>query len=516
MRLLGILVAGAGMAMSCSNGGVAPSSQPREGQEKTAAAASNAFGIDLYRAVGDSAPGKNAFLSPYSMSVALTMTAEGARGKTEAEMARVMHFPAADSGQRGVQPLHAGYSALAERFRAAAGSSDAQTRRKIETLRSELDRANKESERLRREQKWKESSEASSNAAAVSEELNKLLGTVDRFDLRVANALWVEKTYPLNPEFVRTIDMFYGSGGVTSLDIAGRTELSRVRINAWAEDNTEKRIKDLIPKGALTSESRLVLTNAVYFKGEWVSPFAANSTRDEDFTLATGRKVKTKLMRDAHRSAVPYAAFDGRGEYFETPREVPADGGAGPASYPDDAGFLMAALPYKGGDLSMVVLAPRSADGLNAIEKKLTAETLESWLAKLEARTVDTALPRFTMESAHDMGRVLQGLGMRRAFTNPALPDGAEFPGMTATEDPEHELYIASVQHKAWVEVNEKGTEAAAATAVIMAPRAAPAPKKLVPFVPQFRADRPFLFLIRDSRSGLVLFIGRVMDPQGL
>ena len=143
----------------------------------------------------------------------------------------------------------------------------------------------------------------------------------------------------------------------------------------------------------------------------------------------------------------------------------------------------------------------------------MTAEALKGWLERLDRRTVDTAIPRFKMEFAKEMSEPLQSMGMKRAFVSPGVPGGAEFPGMSAGTDPSEQLFIGAVLHKAWVEVTEKGTEAAAATAIAMSAGAAARPQEMVPFNPVFHADHPFLFLIRDTRSGVVLFVGRMANP---
>jgi serine protease inhibitor len=180
--------------------------------------------------------------------------------------------------------------------------------------------------------------------------------------------------------------------------------------------------------------------------------------------------------------------------------------------YPDERGFQLLELPYKGDEVSMLVIVPRSADGLAALEKKLTSADLKTWIDKLKKRTVIVNLPKFKLETKYTMEKTLQDMGMKRAFKDPRLADGAQFDGMSESEDPEQKLYITKVLHKAFVEVNEKGTEAAAATAVIMAqPTSAPV---FVPFTPTFRADRPFLFLIRDVKTGSLLFLGRMTNPK--
>lgn len=492
---------------------------PITDQEKAAAAASNAFGIDLYKAIAKATPTSNLFISPYSMALALTMTAEGATGETEAEMLRMLHVPArAESAGRSLTEMHVGHLGLAQRLRAGGGQGDAATRARIEALRAQLAAANSKAATQQTDQKWSEAAETAAEARRLADELNALLTTVDRFDLRIANALWVEQTFPLLSSYVQAIDQHYGVGGATSLDIAGQPEQARSRINAWVEAQTANRIVDLVPPGALLPTTRLVVTNAVYFKGEWTDPFPESGTREEEFTLADGAKVRTMMMRDRRRSAISYAAFSGDGAFFPTPHEVPREPVAAPKTYPDDDGFVAVEATYKGGQLAMTVIAPRSAQGLAALEARLTGEALEGWLDRLEQRTVDVALPRFRMSSAHEMSRPLQAMGMRRAFVNPALPDGAQagaqFGGMSASVDPAQQLFVGGILHKAWIDVTERGTEAAAATAVMMAPGGIARPPEMVPFIPQFRADHPFLLLIRDTRSGVILFIGRMTTPS--
>jgi serine protease inhibitor len=216
-------------------------------------------------------------------------------------------------------------------------------------------------------------------------------------------------------------------------------------------------------------------------------------------------------MRKGDMGSVRYAAFRGDGTFFDTPARVPLGAVDEKTVYPDERGFTVLELPYKGGEVSMLVLLPRSAGGLEALEKQLTAENLGAWVGKLRQRSVHVYLPKFRVETKYDLGQALQGMGMERAFKDPRAADGAQFDGMSQSQDPSQKLYVSKVLHKAFVEVNEKGTEAAAATAVMM-PKAEAAPQS-VPFTPTFRADRPFLFLVRDRQSGSVLFLGRVLNP---
>ncbi len=430
-------------------------------------------------------------------------------------MANALHIPQESAGgERPVAPVRMGFAALAERLSKAQGNSDPALAARVVELRAALDAANTLTRQFEHEGKWQESMKSNQEAQRLAGELNALLVLQDRFTLRIANALWVQRTYPLSPDFVALIDRFYGSGAATALDIGGDPEGSRRRINEWVEERTERRIRDLIPDGALAPVIRLVITNAIYFKGEWTIPFDERNTRPEPFHGGDGRTADAMMMRDAWRNGGSYAAFTGTGEYFDTPSMVPADEASRPPTYPDDAGFQVLQLPYKGGDVAMVFLLPRSEQGLAALESKLDAATLDGWMAKLAARTVDTTIPRFKLEWDGEMSGPLQRLGMVRAFVRPDLPGGAQFGGMTTSHLITDQLYIATVFHKAWIEVAEKGTEAAAATAVLMAPgRAIEQPPPMVPFTPQFRADRPFLFLIRDTATGAILFMGRMKNP---
>jgi serine protease inhibitor len=254
---------------------------------------------------------------------------------------------------------------------------------------------------------------------------------------------------------------------------------------------------------------RLILTNAIYFKGEWSQVFDAGQTREEDFFTGRQGKARVPLMHHGSLGA-GYAAFNGDGTAFATPRDVPAVGKL-PQVYPGDDGFTLLELPYKGDELSMVLIAPRSADGLAGVEKLVTGERWPALLKSVVSRAVDTYVPRFKLDKSFEASAALQALGMVRPFALPG-PGGAQFDGMCASDDPEFKLSIGKVLHAAQVEVTEKGTEAAAATAVIG--RAPPGPiPETVPFTPVFRADRPFLFLIRDKISGTILFIGRVTNP---
>jgi len=237
------------------------------------------------------------------------------------------------------------------------------------------------------------------------------------------------------------------------------------------EKKTRNKIKNLIPKGVLNRLTRLVLTNAIYFKGNWESQFKKDRTKDGPFTLAGGEKVNVTMMNQT-------ADFN----YMET----------------ED--FQGLELPYVDNELSMIILLPKRVDGLAEFEKTLTLKNLSQWLAKLRKRKVIVSVPKFKMTSQFRLAEVLKSMGMTDAF----VPDVADFSGMNGKRD----LFISAVIHKAYVDVNEEGTEAAAATAVVVGITSMPARP------PVFRADHPFLFLIRDNHSGSILFIGRVTNPK--
>ncbi len=482
-----------------------------QGNGNTAASATNQFAIDLYRHLAKRDPG-NLFLSPYSIATALAMTAEGAREETLAQMRRILHL-----GDGPMADVHASFGALQRRLVGGGGDTSPQVLESIVALRARLAKLNAAASEAANRSKWKEANEAEGDARRTADELNRLLATVDRYELRVANSLWFEHTAPPLPAFLAALGRHYGTGRANALDFRGDPSGARRRINDWVGEQTARRILDLIPAHGIDTNTRLVLANAVYFRGEWAEPFEERSTTDADFMLSSGMRSVVRLMRDEWREGVPYAAFTGAGEYFDTPRTVPAHAGAVAPSiktYPGAGGFQIIELPYKGGDLAMTILLPQTPDGLSRLEEMLTAERLTQWLGKLDRREVDTALPRWSQRSACELGGALQALGMQRAFTDPRTGHGAQFAGMNAETDPTRQLFVGEVFHQAFVEITEKGTEAAAATAVVMAVGSAVRPIEMVPFRPVFRADHPFVFLIRDRSSGAVLFVGRVLDPN--
>ena len=288
------------------------------------------------------------------------------------------------------------------------------------------------------------------------------------FRLNVVNAIWGQRDYDFLTEFLDLLAENYGAG-LRVVDFIGAPEESRGTINDWVSDQTEERIEDLIPRGLITVMTRLVLTNAIYFNAAWQDPFKEDMTEDGTFHLLEGDEVVVPMMRQ--NESLNYAESD---EYQAVE------------------------LFYDGGELSMVILLPRAGQ-FESFEDTLDAQKAGEIIGNLGRRQVDLVMPKFEFESEFALEEPLAAMGMPVAFTM-----GADFSGMTGGPD----LYISDVVHKAFVSVDEAGTEAAAATAVIMELTAAP----LTPV--EVTLDRPFIFLIRDIETGTVLFVGRVLNPN--
>ena len=295
------------------------------------------------------------------------------------------------------------------------------------------------------------------------------------YNLSTANALWAQKDYSFRADYFATTSKYYG-GKVTNLDFVGDTENSRQTINRWVEEQTNNKIKDLIPASGVDAMTRLVLTNAIYFKGSWLMPFNKNNTKEVDFRVSSNRTVKAKMMSLR----------------VENPE-------SNHLNYGETDNLQILELPYAGKDLSMIILLPRG-DDIGSLENSISIENLTLWENSMEQRQVDVFIPSFKYETKYYLTKTLKEMGMPTAFSA-----DADFSGMTGKKD----LFISDVIHQAYVEVNEEGTEAAAATAVIMEASAVMNPPK----IPVFNADHPFIFLIQEKASGNILFMGRVSDP---
>jgi serpin B len=371
----------------------------------------SAFAFELYQALREK--GDNLFYSPYSISLALAMTYAGARGETAEQMAATLQFLLE---QKRLHPAFNLLDAeLAKRGEGAAGKDG------------------------------------------------------EGFRLNITNAIWGQKDYTFLSDFLDVLAENYGAG-LRILDFITETERSRVTINDWISDQTEGRIKDLIPPGAIDALTRLVLTNAIYFNAAWEYPFDKDMTADGPFYLPNGGQVTVPMMKQT--------------ESF---------------GYAEGEGYQAVELPYDGGELSMVVFLPEAGQ-FEAFEKGLQAEQVCDIISGLKPTEVTLTMPKFEFESEFSLKDTLAEMGMPVAFS----PEDADFSGMTGNP----ELFISDVVHKAFVAVDEAGTEAAAATAVIVGTTSAPGEPPV-----EVTLDRPFIFLIRDIETGAILFVGRVLNP---
>lgn len=294
------------------------------------------------------------------------------------------------------------------------------------------------------------------------------------FQLSVANAIWAQKGYPWEKEFTDLTRKHYGAGTVET-DFA-ESEAAREQINKWVEKETREKIKNIIGPGVITALTRMVLANAIYFKSNWLYQFDKKNTKDAPFALADGKKAEVPLMH-----------LSGKLNYGEMRTFVTRVGET----------TQVLELPYAGKGLSMLVLLPEGRTGVHGLARWLSGNSLAN--VKMAETDVKVWLPRFKSESAISLKPVLTDMGMKAAFGN------ADFTGMSPKGK---ELYISHVLHKAFVDVNEEGTEAAAATVVVVKGRSASPPPK------EFRADRPFVYVIRDNATGANLFMGRYMGPN--
>ena len=426
--LLVVLLVGSLAAVACSPsppfGGQASAAELRSKQPRIATEApeedlraltdgNTAFALDLYRAlVGQD----NLFFSPHSISLALAMTYAGAASTTAEQMGSTLHFTLPD------ERLHAAFN----------------------TLDARLARRN-------------QSDDQDATPATA-------------FTLRQANALWGQRDYPFRPTFLDLLAQHYGAG-LRVLDFSGAPEPARTHINGWVAEQTERKIQDLLPGGSITFDTRLVLTNAIYFKAKWITPFDSNATRDGPFTRLNGETITTPLMNLT--STFPYA---------------------------EGTDYQAIQMDYHG-DAALVVLLP-AAGTFQAFEAALTAERLREILDGLEPRHVVLTLPKLNYTSPSVKLRpALEGLGMTDAFAEGT----ADFSGMDGTR----KLFVSDVHHKATLIVDEEGTEAAAASAAVMQAMSA----QLEPPT-EMRVDRPFILLIRDQPTGAILFAGRIVDPR--
>ena len=351
----------------------------------------------------------NLVLSPYSISSALAMVCAGARGETARQMEQVLHFTRCKTN------LHELFSRLDAVLRATQTSG---------------------------------------------------------IELNIANSLWPQAKYEFRDGFLSQLKTHYRAS-LTPLDYARDPEQARATINAWVDEQTRHKITDIIGPGVLDELTRMVLVNAIYFKGVWAVPFPESSTQPDKFYSDAGKAI-----------TVPFMNRQGHFGYFEN----------------DELQTLV--IPYRENRLQMVILLPRKRDDIAALESRMNPASLAAWTSKTRNEEVRVAMPKFKMSGGFKLTEALQALGLKDAFAAAR----ADFSGMDGRL---HWLYLSAVLHRAFIEVNEKGTEAAAATSVVITTTS------VSPRQPrEFRADHPFLFLIRESTTGTILFMGRVSKPE--
>jgi serpin B len=394
-------------------GGTKPASTGN-GTVKEVAEANNQFAFDLYSDLNKNPvnAGKNAFFSPFSISTALALAYEGARGTTADQIQSVFHYPTDNSTRRSE------YSTL------IGGLNDGNS----------------------------------------------------GYTLRAANALWAEKTYRFLPEFTSIAQNYYDAK-TFNLDFVNQPENSRNTINKWVEDKTNDKIRDLLPGGSITHDTKLVITNAIYFKGTWVKQFAKDETKADKFFVSPGNSVDVQMMQRTDQDAM--------------------------FNYAETGGMQVLEMPYthsSGKELSMVVILPEGNESLASAEGFLSGNGLSDLKSKLSSQRVMVYFPKFKLETDYNLAGDLKAMGMPLAFS-----DDADFSGMDGTRD----LVISDVVHKAYIDVNEEGTEAAAATGAVFTTKSI-----FQEPVPVFRADHPFVFFIQDRDTGTILFMGRVINPN--
>lgn len=371
----------------------------------------NAFALDIYQSLRSKSG--NLILSPYSISIALGMTYAGARGETETQMAKTLHY---DLPQ--VQ-LHPAFNSLDQAL-AARGTPKSEEEAPLQ--------------------------------------------------LNIANSVWAEQTFPFQREYLDVIAQNYGAG-IQLADFLNQHETVRRNINQWVSEQTKDKIQELLQKGPIDPETKMVLVNAIYFKADWAVKFDPNSTRDALFHLLDGEETQVQMMwKTMH--GIPYAKGNG---------------------------FQAIELAYQGDTAAMEIIVPDEGNFVD-FESELDSTKLKEILTKTQLTSVELGLPKFNFTNKFGLSDQLSQLGMPDAFDE----NRADFSGMTGGRD----VYIDDVIHKAFVTVDEKGTEAAAATAAVIAPSSIEPTEPITLVI-----DRPFVFVIRDKPSGQILFIGRVLDP---
>lgn len=347
----------------------------------------------------------NIFFSPVSITSAMGMTCVGAKDETQTQIEKVFHFP------HDSKNFHSELGDIQKRYNSLSAKG---------------------------------------------------------VEISMVNKLWAEKTYKINKPYIKQVKKNYSSS-IELVDFIQQPESARSKINSYISDQTKNRINELLPVGSINSLARLVLTNAIYFKGDWQTQFVSKKTKEADFFISSEKKEPCQMM-----------STNGNFKLFE------------------ENDYQALELPYKGDNLSMLIILPTEGIDIKAFQKNLQYSTLKDIVAGLSKQEVWVLLPRFKSTTGYQLKPILTDMGMPIPFSNEA-----NFTKISSKND----LKIFDVYHKAFVEVNEKGTEAAAATAVVIGVKSVMRSFK-------FEANRPFIYVIRDTKTGIVLFMGRLSNPS--
>lgn len=382
-------------------------------------AGNNAFAFDFYRQAAGQGDA-NLIFSPFSISQAFGMLWAAARADTAQQIADTMHYSLAQD------ELHPAFA----------------------TLLSDL----------------------SERETAGGD------GEGERLQLNIANALWAQQDFPFREAYIDLVRESY-DGGLFLADFVGTPDQAREDINAWIEDETKEKIQDMLAPGAVGTDTRMVLVNAIYFNGAWLHPFEEFATQDDTFTLLDGSTVTVPMMSQQES-----------------------------LGYMQGEGFQAVELPYFGGDVAMLIVLP-DAGQFEAVRSGLDADQFDAIREALASETVQLTMPRWEFESSLDLKTALAAMGMGDVFDR----DRADLSGMFDPAAVGENLLVSAALHKAYIGVDEAGTEAAAATAIIVGVTSAPVQVELI----ELRLDRPFIYTIVDRQTGSILFLGQVMNPAG-
>lgn len=365
------------------------------------------FALALYKAIAGEQRG-NLFLSPYSISSALAMTYAGARGETEKQIAKTLRL------SQDQATIHPAFAEIASKITAINASGNV--------------------------------------------------------EITTANALWLQQNFQVLDAYLATIRAQY-RGQLFPVNFVEAAEAARQQINAWIEEQTKQKIRELLPAGSISNLTRCVLTNAIYFKGKWANAFDPAATSDQSFWVSLDQEISVPTM---HLQA--------------------------PMKYAQIENMQIVELPYAGEEISLLLAISKAKDGIGFLERHLAWDVLSSWRRDIAMQDVELFLPKFSVTSQFGLAKTLEQMGMSNAFS-----DRADFSGIEASKT----LSIADVMHKAFIDVNEEGTEAAGATGVVIGVTSVQEPHP----VPVVRADHPFFFLIQEKTTGSILFMGRVANP---